>query len=171
VALKRLDRVGPVVITIAGDDDGSLQSLREKQKILKAIDGLSGKVRLTGFLTHEELLVEAYRHHVFLSPSVVSADGDIEGGAPVTIIEMAATGMMVVSTRHCDIPYVIKDGETGFLANERDVDGLVEHLHWLNDNPESWEKVAIAARTHIERDFNARDQGMRLAAVYKSLSR
>ncbi len=52
------------------------------------------------------------RHHLFLSPSVTAPDGDSEGGAPVSIIEAAATGMPVVSTTHCDIPQAVDDGVT-----------------------------------------------------------
>jgi len=75
---------------------------------------------MLGFQPHAILFEEAYKNHIFLSPSVTALDGDTEGGAPVTIIEMAATGMPIISTKHCDIPEVIKDGVTGFLANERD---------------------------------------------------
>ena len=53
------------------------------------------------------------RHHLFLSPSGTAADGDSEGGAPVAIIETAATGMPVVSTTHCDIPEVVMTGTPG----------------------------------------------------------
>ena len=64
------------------------------------------------------------KHDVFLAPSVTASNGDTEGGAPVAIIEMAASGMPIVSTRHCDIPSVVLDGVTGLLAAERDSEGL-----------------------------------------------
>ncbi len=69
-----------------------------------------------GYQPHSTLFAEAYRHHIFLSPSVTASTGDTEGGAPVSLIEMAATGMLIVSTTHCDIPEVIKHGVTGLLA-------------------------------------------------------
>jgi colanic acid/amylovoran biosynthesis glycosyltransferase len=161
----------PLQITLVGDASAIERSRREKVRILTAIDryGLNGKVRMTGFLSHEMLLKEAYRHHVFLSPSVTSNDGDIEGGAPVAIIEMAATGMVVVSSRHCDIPQIIKHEVSGLLADERDVDGLVEHLRKLNDNPDCWPDMAKTARSLIESEYNARVQGVRLADIYKQL--
>src|SRR5262249_27000068 len=85
--------------------------LEEEKRILQTLDrtGLRSKVRFLGWLTHEQMLQEAYRHHVFLSPSVTSNDGDCEGGAPVAIIEMAASGMPIISTKHCDIPYVLSE--------------------------------------------------------------
>jgi colanic acid/amylovoran biosynthesis glycosyltransferase len=113
------------------------------------------------------LFEQAYEHDVFLSPSVTAADGDTEGGAPVTILEMAATGMPVVSTRHCDIPAVLPDG---LLADERDVEGLHVLLAELIDAPDDWERRCRAAREHIERDYNAVRQGEALAAIYREVT-
>ena len=113
---------------------------------------------------------EAYQHHVFLSPSVTASNGDTEGGAPVTIIEMAASGMVVVSTTHCDIPQVILDGRTGLLAEEREVEGLVTHLHWLYENPQSWSTFTNSGRKHIEERFNLKTQAKLLERKYQRLA-
>jgi colanic acid/amylovoran biosynthesis glycosyltransferase len=147
--------------------------LKEKEKIIEAInseENFKSRVRLTGYLDHRELIKETYKHHVFMSPSITASDGDIEGGVPVTLIEAAATGIVVISTRHCDIPAVIQNGKSGFLVNERDVDGLVNCLIRLNDNPGDWGKIANEARTHIEREYDALTQGERLACIYKELA-
>ena len=113
---------------------------------------------------------EARRHHVFLSPSVTAADGDTEGGAPVSLIEMSASGMMVVSTTHCDIPGVILHGKTGWLAPERDIDALVEHLQWIVAHPGEWMEMQRAGRTYMEAEFDARRQGERLGAIYREFA-
>jgi len=93
-------------------------------------------VRMLGYQSYKMLFEEVYMHHIFLSPSVTAKDGDAEGGAPVTIIEMAASEIPIISTKHCDIPGVILDGKTGLLAEKRDVDGLYERLLWLVSNAE-----------------------------------
>ena len=108
-------------------------------------------------------------HHIFLSPSVTAGDGSTEGGAPVSIIEMAATGMLIVSTRHCDIPEVIHDRKTGFLADERDVDGLVDCLLLAIHGPERWPQILANGRAHIEAEYNAETQGERLATHYEGV--
>jgi colanic acid/amylovoran biosynthesis glycosyltransferase len=167
-ALGRFQHEQALEITVIGDAGKEARSLTEKARILEMIQrhALGSKVRLLGYQPHQVMFDEAYRHHVFLSPSVAAADGDTEGGAPVSIIEMAATGMPVISTRHCDIPNVIPDGRCGLLAAERDVDGLVGHLRWLCRQPQAWEGLAKAARGRIEAEFNAKTQGTRLAALY-----
>ncbi len=173
-ALEALGVLGqkiPFQVTIIGDASDKPRSRREKERILATIEkhNLGSRIRMLGYQPYSVLLEEAYRHHIFLSPSVTASDGDTEGGAPISIIEMCASGMPVVSTRHCDIPSVIRDGVTGLLADERDVDGLVRNLSWLIEHPALWEKMLLAAREHIKSEFDARVQGEKLAEIYRRL--
>jgi colanic acid/amylovoran biosynthesis glycosyltransferase len=158
-------------VTIIGDSRPDLQSRSEKQRILDAIStgGLEKCVRLVGFQSHQGMLKEAYRNHVFLSPSVTAADGDTEGGTVLAIIEMVATGLPVVSSRHCDIPTIIEHGRTGFLAEEKNVDGLAESLRWLIKHPDRWRALTDAARQHVDQKFNAAVQGVELASLYREV--
>jgi colanic acid/amylovoran biosynthesis glycosyltransferase len=170
-ALGRFKNHAAVEVTIIGDADDSEQSVLEKQRILAAVEKhLSQEdVRLLGYQPHSVFFDEAFAHHVFLSPSLIASDGDTEGGAPVSIIEAAASGMPIVSTMHCDIPGVILHGETGLLSKEGNVDGLVTHLKWLVDNPGKWAGMLAAGRKHIEAEFNTSVQGGRLAAIYEEI--
>lgn len=170
-ALGLLQHEIPLEITVIGDAKNHPESLAEKQKILATIEKhqLQSKVSLLGFQPHQFMLEAAYKHHIFLSPSVTAETGETEGGAPVSLIEMAATGMPVVSTTHCDIPEVIRHGITGLLAPERDVKGLVELLRSLIRTPEQWHPMLIAGREHLEKEFNAQIQGKKLAAIYQEL--
>jgi colanic acid/amylovoran biosynthesis glycosyltransferase len=170
-ALGMLNRLIPVEVTIIGDADDGRASQVEKKKILEALEqsGLASKTRLLGYQPHEVLFREAYKHHVFVSPSVTASDGDTEGGAPVTIIEMAASGMPIVSTKHCDIPEIVHQGTTGFLAEERNVEQLSDHLWHLVKNPDQWASMLAAGRSHVAREYDAKTQGSRLAALYRSL--
>jgi colanic acid/amylovoran biosynthesis glycosyltransferase len=170
-ALGRLRHNVALQVTIIGDADEEPRSQEEKRRIHEVISshGLASQVQMPGFQPHARLLEEAYRHHVFLSPSLHAADGDSEGGAPVSIIEMAASGMPVVSTTHCDIPEVITDGYSGLLAPERDVAGLAERLAWLVAHPEEWGRLVSAARAHMEKEFDMAAQALRLAAIYRDL--
>jgi colanic acid/amylovoran biosynthesis glycosyltransferase len=126
-------------------------------------------VNMMGYCSHAKMIEIAYKHHVFLSPSVHAADGDSEGGAPVSIIEMAASGMPIVSTFHCDIPEVIDHGISGLLAPERDVETLIQHLTWLVKNPEKWSKLIYAARAHIEAEYDMETQALKLEKIYRKL--
>ncbi len=173
-ALKALGKVQQKIsleITLIGDANEEERSQKEKSKILKTIKetGLFEKVRLLGYQSRHRLFEEAYRHHIFLAPSVTASDGDTEGGLPVVILQMMASGMPVVSTRHCDIPEAVEHGRMGLLANEHDIDGIASNLIWWAEHLEEWPKILNAARFHIEEEYNARKQGNRLAGIYQEL--
>jgi colanic acid/amylovoran biosynthesis glycosyltransferase len=172
-ALGQLQHQVPLEITIIGDANSDKKNQAEKQKILATIEkyNLQSKVRSLGYQPYAVVFEEAYKHHIFLSPSVTASNGDTEGGAPVCLIEMAATGMPIVSTTHCDIPEVILNGVTGLLTEERNVFGLVAHLQWLIAHPEKWYGIVQAGRNHVEAEYDARIQGKRLAAIYTGLNR
>lgn len=170
-ALAQLRNRVSLEVTLIGDAGAEARSQEEKRKILDVVErhDMQPYVKMMGFQSHAILQEEAYSHHVFLSPSVLASDGDSEGGAPVAIIEMCATGMPVVSTRNCDIPEVIIHGQTGLLAAERDVNSLLEQLHLSLDRSEQWPDMLLASRRRIEEEFDARAQGYRLGEIYSDL--
>jgi colanic acid/amylovoran biosynthesis glycosyltransferase len=170
-ALGRLQSLVPLTVTIIGDAYPQPEGIREKRQILQTLadTGLSNRTRLLGFQSNSDVLREAYDHNVFLSPSVTASNGDTEGGAPVTLIEMMATGIPVVSTRHCDIPEVVKYGDDDWLVAERDVDGLVDRLMWLVENRQHWGDRLAMGRSHIVEEFDAVQQGVKLGKLYRSL--
>ena len=170
-ALGRIQKDVQLEITLIGDANSEMRSQLEKSKILDVMTrcDLQRKTRMLGYQPLAVLFEEAYKHHIFLSPSVTALDGDTEGGVPVSIIEMAATGMPVVSTLHCDIPEVIHHGVTGLLVQERDIEGLAGSLHWLMENTDRWSPMVEAGRRHLEVEYNAERQGERLARIYEEL--
>ncbi len=170
-ALEQVALQFDIEITLVGDATGDAESEREKKRIMLflADSSLAGRVKMTGFLTARELMKTALNHHIYLAPSVTAEDGDSEGGAPVSLIEMAASGMPVISSRHCDIPEIIRHGETGLLADERDVNQIASCLTQLIEHPESWNSLTKNARKYIEMYYNAEKQGRQLYKFYKML--
>ncbi len=170
-ALGKLRHSIPIELTINGDARPDAASQKEKAKINHALEicGLKHKCRLLGYQPHSAMLQEAYTHHVFLHPSVTAADGDTEGGAPVSIIEMLATGMPVVSTTHCDIPEVMGESLSYLLGPERDPDSLAIIVRSLIENSESWRWIATRARERVLAEYDLRVQTRRLAEHYASI--
>jgi len=170
-ALGRLKGKIPFHITIIGDAVQETGSLKEKEKIFNILEKyrLFPQTHLLGFQPMNVLIKKAYKHHIFLSPSITAEDGDTEGGAPVTILEMLASGMPVVSTYHCDIPGIIQHKKSGLLSEERNIDELTENIQWLAENPAEWVSLVETGRSHIENEFDAKNQGIRLARIYQEL--
>lgn len=162
-----------LAVTIVGDATHDPRDQAEKSRILDTIarHRLEDCVTLLGFLAPEELMSQAYRHDIFVVPSVAASDGDTEGGAPVILTEMAATGIVLVGTTHCDIPNVIVPGETGFLAPERRPDELARQIARAIESSGDWSALGRRARARVETEFDAVRQGERLAGIYAELTR
>lgn len=171
-ALSKVAREVPVQLTIIGDAGQEPESQQEKVRILAALkhSGLEPHTRLLGYQGHQAMLQEAYQHHLFLQPSITAHDGDTEGGAPVSIIEMLATGMPVVATTHCDIPEVVGPAFAHLLAPERDVEDLAKCIRMLLNVPENWAQLAQQGRKHIESEYHWTRQAERLADHYREVS-
>ena len=106
--------------------------------------------------------------HLFLLPSVTAADGDQEG-TPVSLMEAQASGLPVFSTRHSGIPEIVRDGASGFLLPERDVDGLADRLADLIGNPDQWAAMGRKGRDLVERLCDIRTLNLQLVSLYESL--
>ncbi len=167
-ALSKIKGYADLEITIIGDATDDDRSQNEKKQIMNSVKRLKldAMVRFLGYQPYKALISEAYKNHIFLSPSITSSEGDMEG-TPIIIAEMAATGIPIVSTFHSDIPEIIQHGETGWLAKEKDSDELAACLHYLIMNYESWEPFLTKGRHHIEKNFDVQCQATKLAEIYK----
>ncbi len=160
-----------IELTLIGDAGRSQREIAYKREILQVIETRRLRDRITyrGFLPYPQFIEESKQHDIFLAPSVRGADGETEGGAPVTLIEMSAFGMPIVSTWHCDIPEVVLDGVSGYLVPERDVPALADRLEYLIRHPECWEQMGAAGRQHIEQEYDAKKQALKLEQIYTAL--
>ena len=161
----------PMEITIIGDANDKPESIKEKNKILRILkeEKLEMFTTLLGFQPHQVMIEEAYKHHLFILPSITAKDGDSEGGAPVSIIEMIATGMIVVSTSHCDIPEVVRYPDESWLVDERDINALTLRFEWLINNSSKWIDLQVLGREHIDKEYNEVLQGEKLSKIYYNL--
>jgi colanic acid/amylovoran biosynthesis glycosyltransferase len=166
-ALTLLRRRGiDVELTIVGavtrDRDDA-----ERLRINAALARFGRTARLLGLVSGSALREESLRSHVFLSPSVTASDGDAEGGAPVTVIEMAASGMPVVATTHCDIPNVLGEPNRMFLVPERDPQAIADALGALTES--NWDELVLANRALVERNHDLVRQSARLEQLYREV--
>ena len=106
--------------------------------------------------------------HIFILPSITSANGDKEG-IPNVLKEAQATGMPVISTYHAGIPELVLNGRSGYLVKERDTNGLSERLIHLIENPDLWFEFGKIGRKHVEEQFNLHKQIMKLEKIYKEM--
>ena len=102
-------------------------------------------------LTNTNALHAAYaRGGFFALPCIRASNGDLDG-LPTVILEAMGSGVPVISTRISNIPDVISDGLTGFLATPGDTASLVDKLREaFAMSAEQRQSMLLAARTLVE---------------------
>ncbi|QDT34639.1 glycosyltransferase [Thalassoglobus polymorphus] len=114
--------------------------------------GIDKSLHFCGPQPHEVVANEMSNSFAFVQHSIEASNGDCEG-TPNSILEAGASGKPVVSTRHAGIPDVVIDSETGYLVDERDVQGMANRMIDLALAPEIAARMGTAARERISTEF------------------
>jgi colanic acid/amylovoran biosynthesis glycosyltransferase len=145
--------------------DGILRS-----QLTKQIEQLAAteQIKLLGWLEQSELCQLISQADILLAPSVTSKNGDSEG-IPVSLMEAMAQSIPVVSTHHSGIAELVENEVTGYLVPERDVQALGTKLDQLLASAELRQKMGIAGRERVIKDYNIEQLCDRLVVIYQQL--
>ncbi len=105
------------------------------------------------------------RSQVFCVPSVTAESGDSEG-MPMVFAEAQSMGVPVVSSAHAGIPEIVRNGETGLLAPERDHGKLAEHLIRFLTDSAFWRACSERGIALVKERFNLHLQTRKLEEIY-----
>jgi glycosyltransferase involved in cell wall biosynthesis len=163
VLLEALAKGGPGVDRIELDLVGD-GVLRERLVRRAAELGLGARVRFLGGRSESQVRDLLDRADVFVLPSVVAADGQMEG-LPVALVEALACGVPAVSTALSGIPEIVEDGVTGLLAEPGSAASLRDRLEETITERRGRAARAARGRERVEREFDVADTGARLLEV------
>lgn len=163
------DSLGQFTVTIIGGAVDLPDSKEEEQKIQETIDQyqLRDHVKMPGFMKHDDLIRESYNHDIFFATSKTARSGDNEGGTNIVILEMAASGLPVLATDHCDFSYAVGPENRKYLAEEGNVESICASFRELIKT--DWQQIAETNRRHIEANFDVYNQARKLEGIYHSL--
>jgi len=151
---------------------GNAREPAVKQKVLDFIaeNKLNEKIQVLGWLDYSRLHEFLGRFHVFIHPSCYARDRDCEGGAPVILLDAQATGMPVIGTRHCDMPFLVKDGVAGRLSPEKETGPLAEAIQsFYFQEGEEYKMWAGHARSSVAENFDIRRTSKMVRDCYETL--
>ena len=126
--------------------------------------GLQEQVTLVGPLPQDQVRAELRRATVMAAPCVHGSDGNADG-LPTVILEAMALGTPVVSTPVTGIPEAVVEGVTGRLVAERDAGALATALLEVTADAAERQRLAAAARHHVEEHFASSRQATELRAL------
>lgn len=119
---------------------------RQRAALEKLVTGLNLKDCITFYGKVEHAKIQDYynQYDIFINASNVD-------NQPGVILEAFASGLPVVSTKAGGIPYMIKDGMTGFLVEKEDWRTLAERVIQLLKEPELALLLANNARMECQK--------------------
>lgn len=121
---------------VGPDADGSLEAVKQL-----AID-LKVSVKFTGKLPKKDWLALAKEYNIFINTTNFD-------NMPVSVMEAMALGLPIVSTNVGGLPYLIDHEKGGLLLEPDSVDGFVEAIKRLIENPEIAREMAVCARRKV----------------------
>jgi colanic acid/amylovoran biosynthesis glycosyltransferase len=128
--------------------------------------GLDGRVEFLGGRPEEEVRRLLDEADLFVLPSVVASNGNMEG-LPVALMEALACGIPTVSTTTSGIPEIVRDGETGLLVPPGDPAALRAALARILADPAAARRRADAGRRLVEEEFDIAASGRALGALFR----
>jgi colanic acid/amylovoran biosynthesis glycosyltransferase len=153
VLFEALAKGGPgldrVTVDLVGDGElrGELEAMADRL-------GIARRVRFLGRRSEGQVRALLDQADLFVLPSVVAGDGQMEG-LPVALIEALACGIPTVSTALSGIPEIVDPGVTGLLAIPGDAASLAAALEETIAEPQACRARAVAGRERVEKEFDA----------------
>ncbi|MCU0596544.1 MAG: glycosyltransferase, partial [Desulfobacterota bacterium] len=152
-----------LLIVGSGPRKGDLMSLSEKLH-------LQEKVLFQDAVSQEELVGYYSMADVFVLPSVMTDEGETEG-LGVVLLEAMACGVPVIGTKVGGIPDIIKDGETGLLALEKNPGDLAGKICALLSDEVLRKKIMGKASAFVREEFSWAVIAEHYAGLYSRLDR
>jgi colanic acid/amylovoran biosynthesis glycosyltransferase len=118
--------------------------------------GVSDIINFHGVQKHsgvKELLDNA---DIFLLPSKVASDGDMEG-VPVSLMESMSSGIIAVSTFHSGIPELIEHEKEGFLVPESSPERIAEQINKIMHDFYDLCSIRGMALKKVQGEFNQKN--------------
>lgn len=142
--LGLLDAIAPLDATLTLVGDGPLRA--EIDRAVAGL-GLGDRVRFAGRLDEGATLDEIARADLLVLPSFME-------GLPIVLMEAMALGVPVIGSRVAGVPELIEDGVEGLLFRPGDWSDLRRQIARLLDEPTLGDRLAIAGRAKVEREFD-----------------
>jgi len=126
MAFKKLSKKYPEAhLSLVG---GPFTETNEEMKLWKS-EALLNNVTLVGLVKHNELKNYFDKANIFITPSLEETFGN-------TLLESLARKVPIVAGKYSGaIPYVLRDGEAGFLCDVSKVDDIYDTIEYVYTNP------------------------------------
>jgi len=147
----------PIQLVLAGDGE-----MRSEIEVLVAELGLTGHVRITGWIDAASVRNEILAARALVLPSFAE-------GLPVVLMEAMALARPVLSTYVAGIPELVRSGEIGWLFPAGDVDSLAQAMReCLAAQPAELDKMGAIGRQRVIERHSVDTEAAKLLAHFRA---
>jgi glycosyltransferase involved in cell wall biosynthesis len=111
---------------------------------------------LAGPLPQDEVARMMAEATLFVLPSIIASDGQMEG-IPVALMEAMASGRAVVSTSISGIPELVEHGINGLLVKPGDAEELANAMRTLLSDPQRAKEMGVRGQQKVRAEFTIQD--------------
>ena len=160
-AMTYLPNHGTTQLLVVGGNAGKADELAKMHSLVNKL-GIRNMVAFVGAVEHEKMPAFYNAADICVIPSYHESFG-------LVAVEALASGTPVVASRVGGLATIVKDGETGYLFDERSAEALAAYLCLLMSENEIRLSMAKAARASVMK-YNWSSTARRLLKVYQELS-
>ncbi len=142
---------------------GSGPMTAQLEKRIRAA-GVEDSVHLAGAHPQDAVARMVAESALFVLPSIVADDGQMEG-IPVALMEALATGRPVVSTSISGIPELVENGVNGLLVPPGDAQAFADAMRTLLQNPGMRAAMGEKGQRKIRTEFTLPECARELIAL------
>ena len=142
--------------------DGRLRRVTEQWI---ARQGLSDRVRLLGALPQHEVARLMGEADIFVFPSIIAVDGQMDG-IPLSITEAMAAGKPVIASAISGIPELVRHEVNGLLVDAAYAQRIEAAIRRLAEDPALRERLGKAGRETVRQHFDVRRTSASLIALF-----
>jgi colanic acid/amylovoran biosynthesis glycosyltransferase len=127
---------------------------------------LTDRVQFLGPQPEERVAELVRQATIFVAPSIVARDGQMDG-IPVALMEALASGVPVVASDLSGIPELVRHEQTGLLVPPGNPEALALAIARLANDQALAERLATQGREHVRREFDLETNTALLADLFQ----
>ncbi len=136
-------------------------------KNLERLLNIENNIKFLGVISPDQTRIYMEKAIAYIQHSIVAESGDSEG-TPLAILEAQAAALPVISTNHAGIPDVVINNVTGFLVEEKDIQGMKEAMKKILINNELAREFGEKGRLRIIENFTMKHYLSKLNHIIQS---
>jgi glycosyltransferase involved in cell wall biosynthesis len=149
-----------VRFAVAGDFSGArLESEAEIVNALVAQSTFSNRFHMLGRIENKDMPGLYASSEIVVMPSLMEATS-------LSAMEAMAAGKPVVATNVGGLPFLVRNGENGFLVPPREPATLAKAIETLLDSPQQMLEFGRNGRTRVENELDWRNIAVQTRKIY-----